>query len=420
MKGRKQKTFNHGYLQEDRAELEGIAGVQTFMWMTETEYTEGSVKINLLEQIVSPQNLNRAYRQVVSNQGSSGIDKMGVSELKSYLIANKEVLIKNILAGKYRPHPVRRVSIPKAEGKQRDLGIPTVIDRFIQQAIHQVLSPLYERQFLTNSYGFRPHRSAHDALKQVQFYGNEGYIYAVDIDLEQYFDTVNRSKLVEILSRTIQDGRVISLRGHKFVRYAEDMLILCKSVRSAERTLNNTVSFIEKKLHLRVNRTKTTVSPLSCVKFLGYGFYCKEGKWRFRVHPKSFSKMKARVREITSRSNGMGDEKRKETLKSYIRGWVNYFRMADMKSHLEKIDAWYRRRLRMVIWKRWKLGRTRFANLQRLGIPRQKAWEHANTRKSYWHTANSWILSVSITNERLKRAGYLFFSDYYKTVAPLH
>ena len=354
MKCRKQQTFNHGYLQEDRAELEDIAGVQTFMWMTETEYTEGSVKINLLEQIVSPQNLNRAYRQVVSNQGSSGIDKMGVSELKSYLIANKEVLIKKILVGKYRPQPVRRVSIPKAEGKQRDLGIPTVIDRFIQQAIHQVLSPLYERQFLTNSYGFRPHRSAHDALKQVQFYGNEGYIYAVDIDLEQYFDTVNRSKLVEILSRRIQDGRVISLihkflnagvqigerldkpnkgvpqgsplspllgnimlheldkelteRGHKFVRYADDLLILCKRVRSAERTLSNTVSFIEKKLHLRVNRTKTTVSLLSSVKFLGYGFYCKEGELRFRVHPKSFSKMKARVREITSRSNGMGDE----------------------------------------------------------------------------------------------------------------
>ena len=451
--------------QADRAELEVNVGVQTFMWITETDCTEGQVDIGLLEQIVSPPNLNKAYRQVVSNQGSSGVDKMTVDELKSYLIANKSVLISSILAGKYRPHPTLRVAIPKGDGKQRKLGIPTVIDRLIQQAINQVLTPLYERQFLSDSYGFRPKRSAHDALRKVQTYANSGYTYTVDMDLEQYFDMVNRSKLIEVLSRTIKDGRVISLihkflnsgvqvgdrveepekgvpqgsplspllgnimlheldkeltrRGHKFVRYADDLQILCKSRRSAERTLLNTVSFIESKLYLRVNMTKTTVSHISKVKFLGYGFYKRKGEYRLRLHPKSYSKMKTRIREITSRSNGKGDAWRKETLKHYIKGWLNYFKLADLKSMLSKLDEWYRRRLRMVIWKQWKRVKTRFANLQRLGIPRQKAWEHANTRKGYWHTSNSWILSVSITTERLKRAGYIFFSDYYKKmVAP--
>ena len=324
----------------------------------------------------------------------------------------------------------------------------------------------YEQQFLSESYGFRPGRKAHEALKKEQEYVDSGYCYVVDMYLEKYFDSVNRSKLIEVLSRTIKDGRVISLihkflnsgvmiggmkeepekgvpqgsplspllgnimlhesdkelalRGHKFVRYADDMMILCKSRRSAERTQEHTISYIENTMYLRVNREKTVVAYVSKVKFLGYGFYIKQGKCRLRVHPKSWAKMKTRIREITSRSNGKGEAWRKETLGYYIRGWLNYFGKADMKSLLTKLDEWYRRRLRMVIWKQWKRVKTRFKNLQRLGIPHQKAWEHANTRKGYWHIANSWILSVSLTNERLQRAGYIFFSDYYKKVAPLY
>ncbi|GHS99116.1 group II intron reverse transcriptase/maturase [Bacteroidia bacterium] len=420
----------------------------------------------MLEYVLSPSNLNAAYKQVVRNKGVGGIDEIEVSELKDYLRGHKEELLQSVLSGSYQPQAVKRVEIPKSDGGKRKLGIPTVIDRLIQQAISQVLTPVYEQQFSDNSYGFRPKRSAHQALKKVQRYVDAGYDFAVDMDLEKYFDTVNQSKLIEVLSRTIKDGRVISLihkylragvevggkfepteqgtpqgsplspllgnillheldkelesRGHAFVRYADDMMILCKSKRSAERTLQHIVPYIESKLFLRVNKVKTEIAHVSKLKFLGYGFYRYKGKCRLRVHPKSMSRMKARLREITSRSNGKGDAWRKETGNTYISGWVNYYKLADMKSALEKIDEWYRRRLRMVIWKQWKRIKTKFANLIKLGMKKAKAWEYANTRKGYWHTANSPILSTSISNERLKRAGYIFFTDYYSKVAPVN
>jgi len=282
------------------------------------------------------------------------------------------------------------------------------------------------------------------------------------MDLEKFFDTVNQSKLIEILSRTIKDGRVISLihkylhagvvvrnrfettevgvpqggplspllsnimldeldkeleqREHRFVRYADDMVILCKSKRSAERTLKNIIPYIEDKLFLKVNRGKTVVAYIRNIKFLGYSFYENGKGGQLRLHPKSISKMKERIKTLTSRSNGWGDARRKETLKQYIIGWVNYFKLADMKRLLTQVDEWYRRRIRMVIWKQWKRIRTRLRNLIKLGIVKYKAWEFANTRKGYWRIANSPILKTSITNERLKQAGYIFFTDYYRKV----
>ena len=465
MKGRKQKITSKGvtYQQRDRAELEGYAGGQTYMRITENNITNADKpSCGLLEQILSPTNLNRAYKRVKSNDGSGGIDKMEVESLGDYLVSNKEKLMQSILGGTYRPNPVRRVEIPKEGKKMRMLGIPTVVDRVVQQAITQILSPIYEKQFSRNSYGFRPKRNAHQALNQCKDYITAGYKYAVDMDLEKFFDTVNQSKLIEILSRTVKDGRVISLihkylnagvvvrnkleetidgvpqggplspllsnimlneldkeierRRHRFVRYADDMVILCKSKRSAERVLMNIIPFIENKLFLRLNKEKTVVAYISKIKFLGYSFYINKKEGRLRIHPKSISKMKARIKELTSRSNGWGDARRKVALKLYITGWVNYFKLADVKSLLLKVDEWYRRRLRMIIWKQWKRVRTRLRNLIKFGIEKYKAWEYANTRKGYWHTANSPILTRSISNDRLKQAGYIFFSDYYRTV----
>ena len=205
-------------------------------------------------------------------------------------------------------------------------------------------------------------------------------------------------------------------RGHKFVRYADDCMILCKSKRAAQRTLDHIIPFIEDKLHLKVNRDKTVVAHVKDVKFLGHGFYINKGKGLLRVHPKSITKMKEKIKELTSRSNGWGNERRKEALRQYIAGWVNYFKLANMKILLIEIDKWYRRRLRMVIWKQWKRIKTRFQNLMKLGISKFQAMLFSNTRKGYWRTAKSPILQTSIDNESLQKAGYLFFSIYYRSV----
>ena len=465
MNGRTQKiSIQETCPQKNRTASEGYVGGQTFLWITENNLTDtNQLGDGLLELIVSPSNLNKAYLQVKRNKGSGGVDKMEVESLKDYLVTHKDKLIASILKGTYRPNPARRVLIPKDNGQKRQLGIPTVIDRCIQQAIAQVLSPMYEPQFSDNSYGFRPRRNAHGALRKCQAYITEGYKYAVDLDLEKFFDTVNHSKLIEILSRTVKDGRVISLihkylnagvqvgskirtseegvpqggplspilsnimlnemdkelesREHKFVRYADDLLILCRSKRSAERTMGSMIHFIEDKLFLKVNRDKSQSAHIRKVKFLGYSFHKSKGEGRLRIHRKSVAKMKAKIKELTSRSNGWGNARRKEALRQYITGWVNYFKLADMKNLLLKIDEWYRRRIRMVIWKQWKRIRTGVKNLIKLGVKKSKAWEWANTRKSYWHTANSFILKTTITTENLRKAGYVMLSDQYRKVS---
>lgn len=463
MNGKEQKTEQDTLRRRDRAEPEVKVEGQTFLWMTERGETNTTGREpGLFEFILSPANLSEAYKQVVRNDGSGGVDRMGTKELLPYLRSHKDELITALWKGNYKPQPVRRVEIPKENGKKRQLGIPTVIDRVIQQAITRQLSPIYERQFSESSYGFRPGRNAHQALKRCQQHADEGYCYVVDMDLEKFFDQVNQSKLIEVLSRTIKDGRVISLihkylragvmvqgqyeetlmgvpqggnlspllsnvmlneldkelekRGLRFVRYADDCMIFCRSRRATERVQASITRYIEGKLYLRVNREKTVVAHIREVKFLGYGFYITGKGCRLRAHKKSIEKMKVRIRELTSRSNGWGNERRKVVIRQYITGWINYFRYADIKRILERTDEWFRRRLRSLIWKQWKRTKTKFRNLIKLGTPRQKAWEFANTRKGYWRIADSFILHCSITNARLRQSGYTFFSDYYAKV----
>ena len=447
-------------LQRVPAEQEENAEVCTSQKIAENNITDTNEQTEgLLEQILAGENLNLAYKQVKRNKGAGGIDGMQVDELLPFLRENRKELLQSLRDGKYRPQPVRRVEIPKDNGKTRKLGIPTVADRLIQQAICQVLTPIFEEQFSDNSFGFRPKRSAHDALKRCQTNITEGYRYVVDMDLEKYFDTVNQSKLIQILSETIKDGRVISLihkflnagvmvkgafekspegvpqggplspllgnimlnecdkelekRGHRFVRYADDLMVFCKSKKAAQRTLEHTLPFIEEKLFLKVNREKTKVAHVNYVKYLGYSFYIYRGEGKLRIHPKSIQKLKDKIREVTGRSNGMGIQERKDRLNQVVRGWTNYFKKADAKNALKALDEWLRSRIRMATWKRWKKIRTRYTNLKRAGLDEEQAWMWANTRKGYWRTAHSPILSRVLSNDRIRRAGYLGFLECY-------
>jgi group II intron reverse transcriptase/maturase len=419
---------------------------------------------DLLEKICDRENMQEAYFKVVRNKGAGGVDKMGVHELDEWLTENYDALVSRLKTGKYKPKPVLRVEIPKSEkGKVRALGIPVVIDRMIQQAIVQVLTPIYEPLFSKSSFGFRPNLSAHDALFQIKKYADEGKVWCVSLDLEKFFDTVNQSKLIQLLGETIKDGRVISLihrflmagvmvdgvvepteegtpqggplspllanimlneldqelerRGHSFVRYADDVLILKESRKAAERVKETVTITIEKKLFLKVNRDKTFIARINDnVKYLGYGFYKTNSEWQFRVHPKSIAKLKDKIRAITSRSNGWSLDYRRSRLKTLITGWVNYFKLANMKTIIAEIDEWCRRRIRMVYWKQWKRVRTKIRALIKLGIPKQKAYEWANTRKAYWRIAHSWVLTRTLSNAKLSELGWVTFSEKYGQV----
>lgn len=451
------------YLEEIPAEQGKVTGVYAHEWITgDTGTNTDFWTDNLLDAILRSDNLNAAYKKVKGNRGSGGIDGMQVDELLPYLREHQRELVGQLRSGKYKPNPVRRVEIPKEEkGKFRKLGVPTVVDRLVQQAISQELTPIYEEQFSDNSFGFRPGRSTHDAIKRCKQYADEGYVYVVSMDLESYFDTVNHSKLMEVLSRTIRDGRVISLihkylnagvmedggfhpteegvpqggplsplcgnimlneldkelerRGHKFVRYADDCMIMCKSRKSAERTLENIVPFITDKLFLKVNLQKTTVSHISKVKYLGYGFYRNKGKCRFRVHPKSIEKFKNKLRVLTTRGNKWRNPEREKKLNDAVRGWINHFRYADMKGLMEELDEWLRHRIRAVYWTQWKRVRTRYKMLRALHLPEWKVHEMANCRKGTWRAAA--MLNSALTKTIIvDRLGYPSLSANYLKV----
>ena len=416
--------------------------------------------MKLMEVILRDENLDEAIKRVKSNKGVAGVDKMTVDEIDEYFKANKETIKKQILEKKYKPQPVKRVYISKPNGKKRPLGIPTVVDRVIQQAVAQELSRIYDETFSDNSFGFRPHRSAQNAMMRTLDYLNEGYEWVIDLDIEAYFDTVNHDKLISILRERVFDSATLHLirkflqtgimengfvkanaigmpqggplspllsnvmlneldrelerRGHRFVRYADDCMIFCKSKKSAERTLENILPYIEGKLFLKVNRKKTKVAHISKVKYLGYSFYRYKGKCRFRVHSKSVNKMKDRIRVLTDRNNGMSNAVREDKYQKYVRGWVEYFRLADMKGLLKSTDEWARRRIRVVYWKQWKKIKTRYRMLKALGIEHWKAKELACSRKGYWRMAQ--VLNQVFSNKIIAKLGYTSLLDYYLTV----
>lgn len=421
--------------------------------------------MELLEKALSNENLNSAYKQVYKNKGASGVDGVTIDELFAYIKEHKEEILWQIRNRKYKPQPVKRVYIPKDNGKLRKLGIPSVIDRVLQQAIVQVLTPIYEEQFSDNSYGFRPNRSCEMAVIKVLEYFNDGYDWIVDIDLQSFFDEVNQDKLIGIIRRTIKDGNLVSLirkflqsgvmekgvvqetrkgtpqggnlspllsnimlneldkelgkRGLNFVRYADDCLIMVKSEKAANRVMKSITTFITKKLGLIVNVEKSKVSRPNNIKYLGFGFYRKtnQNKWRPKPHIKSVEKFKYKLKQLLCRSWNISLDERLLKLKQLIYGWVNYFKIADMKSVLfNEIDPNIRRKLRVIIWKQWKKIKKRYTNLRKLGISHRDAYVTVNSRKGYYHIAHTRVLEQAISKERLNKRGLVNCLDHYLKV----
>lgn len=457
---RKQKTSMEGWPTKGGVEPRSMWGVRSGFAASKNGKDNGNKSTGgLLEKILDRDNLNTAFKKVKSNKGSHGVDGMEADELLPYLKQHGGTIRQAILEGNYIPAPVRRVEIPKPDGGLRLLGIPTVLDRMIQQAIAQILTPIFEPGFSESSYGFRPGRSAKDAIIKAKSYIEMGYRWVVDIDLMRYFDTVNHDKLMYLVAQKVTDKRVLKLirlylesgvmingvvidtedgcqqggplspllsnimldeldkelekRGHKFCRYADDGNIYVKSRRAGERVMANITVFLEEKLKLKVNPKKSAVDRPWRRKFLGFSFYTRKGGIGIRVHEKSVVKFKGKVREILSRSNGKSIKQRLERVKQCLIGWINYFGLADMKKLANTLDEWIRRRLRMCIWKQWRKIKTRHHNLVKLGIEGRQAWQFANTRKGYWRISNSQILKLSLTNEYLAKLGLISLSQRY-------
>jgi len=409
----------------------------------------------LLQAVLASDNLARAWKRVKSNKGAPGIDGVTVQDWPAHARDYWPALREQIEGGQYRPQPVRRVEIPKPDGGKRLLGIPTVTDRVVQQAIAQVLTPIFDPTFSDSSFGFRPGRNAHQAIRQVQAIVKDGYAIAVDIDLAKFFDTVNHDVLMALLGRTLDDQRLLHLigrylragvlvgehtepsdigtpqggplspllanillhqldqelerRGHRFARYADDLIILVKSARAAQRVMRSITRYLEHDLKLTVNPAKSKVAPMSECSFLGFTIVGKKIRWS----DKSTAQFKHRVRELTGRSWGVSMQYRLQKLGQYVRGWTVYFGISQYYRPVPELDDWIRRRIRMCYWKQWRWARTKIKHLLALGVSLKTAIQHAVSSKSYWHMARTPAVQQALSNAWLKAQALVSVKDLW-------
>jgi len=410
------------------------------------------------EAVFARANMFTALKRVKRNKGAAGIDGMEVEELPDYLRAHWLEVRETLESGKYRPSPVRRVEIPKPDGGVRQLGIPTVQDRLIQQAIAQVMTPMFEGEFSPQSYGFRPGRSAHQAVQKSQEYIREGYDWVVDIDLEKFFDRVNHDMLMARVARVVKDKRVLKLiraylesgvmvngvvmeteegtpqggplspllsnimlndldkelekRGHKFVRYADDCNIYVKTQSAGERVMESVKRFLEKKLKLKVNPKKSKVERAWRVKFLGYSFYKRNGEILLRIANRTKERFMEKIRHLTKRTRSGKLEDIVKNVNQYVIGWIGYYRLANTPSVFKELDEWIRRRLRQMVWKRWKRGTTRYRELVKLGVPPQRAALGA-VAKSPWHMSRTPVINEALSNAYWRSKGLESIAQRY-------
>lgn len=416
-------------------------------------------ELALIEAVVGRENMWQALKRVEANKGAPGVDNMPVSELRRYLKEHWLRIREDLLTGRYQPSPVRKVEIPKPGGGMRELGIPTVMDRLIQQAMHQVLGPIFEPGFSEQSYGFRPGRSAHQAVQSARAYVAEGRRFVIDLDLEKFFDRVNHDVLMDRVARRVKDKPVLRLigrylragimdggltrpraegtpqggplspllsnillddldkelkrRGHAFCRYADDVNIYVKTRRSGERVMASITRFIENGLRLRVNRAKSAVDRPWKRKFLGYSMTW-HNKPRLRVAPQSIKRLKSKLKMLCRQGRGRNLGRFiREDLTPLLRGWMNYFRLAETKSVFKELDGWIRRRLRAILWRQWKRNHTRAGNLMRLGLNKERALKSASNGRGPWWNAGASHLNQALPKQYFDATGLVSLQDQH-------
>jgi RNA-directed DNA polymerase len=457
---RQQKTPYGAYLREEAVNPQGTCGGPSMSPAQPRNTSRGDDGDVLMEKVVEKGNMYLALRRVEENKGAPGIDNVTVMELRDVLQEHWPRIREELLTGTYQPQPVRRVEIPKPNGGTRLLGIPTVVDRLIQQALLQILTPIFDPEFSPFSYGFRPGRRGHDAVKQARKYAEEGYTWVVDMDLEKFFDRVNHDILMARVARKVKDKRVLSLirrylqagvmvngvvistdegtpqggplspllanillhdldqelerRGHKFVRYADDCNIYVRSKRAGERVLKSIRTFLEKRLKLKVNETKSAVDRPWRRKFLGFSMYHRKSGMGIRLASETLKRVQNQIREITSRTKPESMMDRIRKLNSYLSGWLGYYALAETPSKFEQLEGWMRRRLRMCVWKQWNRVRTRYRELRALGIPEWAVHKLANARKGYWRVSQ--MLSIALDNRYWSSQGLMSLAERYHQI----